>query len=336
MTRPTAVQRIAVATLARLLPTGFRDRQRAEWSADLLELSRRQRVRYLLSAAWTLPELRAAVRAGRPVWWSPAGLRAGLGRPGTSGVVAMAVVAAVLGAIFGAAAATRIGWEYARPLPSGPEAAALTRTAFPGMTVTSQEDAAFWADDPDDRSVYGGVIYSVDHAGIEVPGVTQRLNAAGWQTVPHLYPDMEPSMYGTDTRMERDGLVLMYNTRSASFTVTRAVPSWMGGVAAAGAAVGALLGWLLVGWAGRRAPEGTIAGQLSSLIVWPSAFLILLWQTGAFLYREFGWTSGDAFFLQLLYLAEDLFLFSWAAGTAVVAFTVVAVLNRWPQIVQHQ
>ncbi|MEU4156929.1 hypothetical protein [Actinoplanes sp. NPDC026670] len=333
VTRLPAVSRIAVAALARLLPAGFRDRQRAEWSADLLELSPRQRVRYLSSAAWTLPELRAAVRAGRPAWWSPAGLRAGLGRPGTSGVVALAVVVAVLGAMFGAAGATRIGWEHARPLPSGAEAAELTRTAFPGRPVVSADTAAFWAGKPDDRSVYVGVIYSVDKADAEVPGVAQRLDAAGWQTVPHLYPD---SMSGADIRMERDGLVLMYSPQGASLVVTRAVPPWMGWVAAAGAAVGALLGWLLVGWAGRRAPEGTIAGQLSSLFAWPTAFLILLWETGAFLYREFGWTSGDAFFLQLLYLAEDSLLLPWAAGTAAIAIAVVAVLNRWPQIVQHQ
>jgi hypothetical protein len=134
--------------------------------------------------------------------------------------------------------------------------------------------------------------------------------------------------------MIRDDLVLTYGTLDTQVTVTRAVPSWMGWVAAAGAVVGALFGWLLIGWAGRRAPEGTVAGQLSSLIVWPTTVAMLLWSAGSFLYREFGWTNGEAFFLQLLYLAEHPVLAVWAAATAVVAFSIVAVLNRWPQIVQ--
>jgi hypothetical protein len=182
-------RRIAVAVLARLLPAGFRDRQRAEWEADLLDLSRRQRLRYLVAAAWTLPELRAAVRAGRPARWTPDGLRAGLGRPGTSGVVALAVLVAVLSGMFGAAAATRAGWEFVGPLPSGAQAEELKRTAFPGVRVVGEDTAAFWANSPDDRSVYAGVVYSIDQTDArQVPGMQERLAAAGWQTVPHLYP----------------------------------------------------------------------------------------------------------------------------------------------------
>ncbi|MFF5228694.1 hypothetical protein [Dactylosporangium sp. NPDC000521] len=56
--------RLAVATLALLLPAAFRDRQRAEWTADLLTLPA-GRWRYLFGAARTLPALRAAAhRAG--------------------------------------------------------------------------------------------------------------------------------------------------------------------------------------------------------------------------------------------------------------------------------
>ncbi|GAA1499461.1 hypothetical protein GCM10009827_001260 [Dactylosporangium maewongense] len=56
--------RLAVATLALLLPAAFRDRQRAEWTADLMTLPAGH-WRYLFGAARTLPALRAAAhRAG--------------------------------------------------------------------------------------------------------------------------------------------------------------------------------------------------------------------------------------------------------------------------------
>lgn len=61
------LERAAVRGLARMLPTGFRDRQRAEWTGDLLALADRgtgQRWRYLLAAALTLPALRTAAQRG--------------------------------------------------------------------------------------------------------------------------------------------------------------------------------------------------------------------------------------------------------------------------------
>ncbi|WP_285691722.1 hypothetical protein [Actinoplanes sp. NBRC 103695] len=55
--------------LAATLPADFRDRQRDEWTADLLVLSDSPggpaRWRYLLGAAWTLPSLRRLAKGGR-------------------------------------------------------------------------------------------------------------------------------------------------------------------------------------------------------------------------------------------------------------------------------
>jgi hypothetical protein len=59
--RLTVTERFAVTLLGLALPTTFRARQRGEWTGDLLAL-RSGRARYLFSAAWTLPQLRAAVR----------------------------------------------------------------------------------------------------------------------------------------------------------------------------------------------------------------------------------------------------------------------------------
>jgi hypothetical protein len=53
--------RLAVAALSLLLPRGFRDRQRAEWTADLMTMTS-GRWRYLFGATRTLPALRAAAR----------------------------------------------------------------------------------------------------------------------------------------------------------------------------------------------------------------------------------------------------------------------------------
>lgn len=59
-------ERAGVAVLSRLLPASFRNRQREEWTADLLSLTSGAgtRWRYLASAAWTLPALRQAARRG--------------------------------------------------------------------------------------------------------------------------------------------------------------------------------------------------------------------------------------------------------------------------------
>jgi hypothetical protein len=59
--RLTRSERFAVTLLGLALPDAFRARQRGEWTGDLMELSS-GRARYLLAAAWTLPQLRAAVR----------------------------------------------------------------------------------------------------------------------------------------------------------------------------------------------------------------------------------------------------------------------------------
>ncbi|GAB3850792.1 hypothetical protein ACFPIJ_47775 [Dactylosporangium cerinum] len=53
--------RLVLAALTLLLPRGLRDRQRAEWTADLMIMTTGRR-RYLFGAARTLPALRAAAR----------------------------------------------------------------------------------------------------------------------------------------------------------------------------------------------------------------------------------------------------------------------------------
>ncbi|WP_020519679.1 hypothetical protein [Catelliglobosispora koreensis] len=60
----TRAQRGAIWLLCRFLPEGFRNRQRDEWTGDLIAIGATGQWRYLFSAAWTLPALRA--HAGKP------------------------------------------------------------------------------------------------------------------------------------------------------------------------------------------------------------------------------------------------------------------------------
>jgi hypothetical protein len=333
-----AAERIAVAVLARLLPPGFRDRQRAEWSADLADLRSAgavARCRYLAAAAWTLPTLRRAVRADRaasPSRLSVHGLRAGLGRPGTPGIVALAVLVSLLAGLFGAAYATRVGWEYATPLPTGAQAEEVKRTVFPGLVVGGGGNASYWAQ-PGEHAEFGAARYVVDAAETRpvtstVAGIADRLAAAGWRPVENPdagTPGFELSEQAGVLRMARGGLVLTFDGGD-DFTVARAVPSWMGWVAAVGALVGGLAGWALTGWAGRRAEVGSAGGQLAAMVAWPTVVVLLLLLLGVLLGRPGGQTWRDMFYLRLLYIADG--PPKWTGAVAVVAVGIVGVQAR--------
>ncbi|MGH3715723.1 MAG: hypothetical protein ACRDT4_20030 [Micromonosporaceae bacterium] len=88
------VQRLLVGALGRALPPHFRERQRAEWAADLLLLAgepRLSRWRYLLGAAWTLPALRTVARDP-----SATGLTGGVVRPAGAAITTVARVLIVI------------------------------------------------------------------------------------------------------------------------------------------------------------------------------------------------------------------------------------------------
>ncbi len=63
--KPGRAERAMISVLCALLPQGFSDRQRGEWTADVVSMAgsgAAARWRYLLAAAWTLPALRAHAR----------------------------------------------------------------------------------------------------------------------------------------------------------------------------------------------------------------------------------------------------------------------------------
>ncbi|WP_203827409.1 hypothetical protein [Actinoplanes palleronii] len=222
--------RAVLAVLARLLPPGFRQRQRAEWAADLAELAPAgpaTRWRYLLAAAWTLPRLRSALRPAGLPRWSPPGPRALLGRPGDRGIVVVAVLVSLLSGLFGAAFAVQAGLS---------------------------------------------------------------LLSAG----------------------------------TTGFTGDGATPPGLGWVVASGAGLGAVIGWLLVGWAGRRAGVGSPAAYLAGAVLWPAllfAHTMLVFTLAGLPFEDVGVGYPD-----LLWLLDSRLW--WLAAAAVGALAVVAVGGR--------
>jgi len=111
-------ERWVIAVWAGALPAHFRDRQRDEWTADLMVLSashgRPARWRYLLGAGWTLPSLRRLARGAQTAG-------AGLTPPAApSGLTAARVL--ILGLSW-----PLLGWLGTFVVPHPAKAAALLR-----------------------------------------------------------------------------------------------------------------------------------------------------------------------------------------------------------------
>jgi hypothetical protein len=264
------------------------------------------------------------------------GFRASLGRPGNRGIVWLAFLVAVLGALFGAAGATRVGWEFAPALPSGAEAAEIGQTVFPGMTVSGDDHAPLWSSSADGEHLeYGTARYMVEPtsagAGDFTAGVRDRLAAAGWRLHEDALPvrGVDPAdVTPTETypvRATRGDLMLTY-TGGAGFALARAAPGWMWIFVAAGALLGAFVGWLLTGWASRRAAEGSVAAQVAGLVAWPTAVAVPILLLGGLLFRPDSQSWSDAFYLRLLYAIDG--PPRWVGVVAAVALGTVAVSRR--------
>jgi hypothetical protein len=175
------VTSLTVAALARVLPAGFRDRQRGEWIGDLAQLDGRSRARYLLTAILTLPSLYVAARSasGPSSGWAIALPRRGNGR-------ALVAVFTLVTAMFGAAVAGRLAWTPPPPLLSAAESQALKETVFPGLVVTGSPDAPAFDQDADGNWRSGGALFEVASVpiGRELKADTvtarDRLTNADW------------------------------------------------------------------------------------------------------------------------------------------------------------
>ncbi len=228
------------------------------------------------------------------------GARARLGRPRSAGVVVVAVFVAMVGAFLGAAGAARLSWEIAPALPFGAEAAELTSTVFPGMTVWGGGDAGPFVERPDGEGIeYGHADYWVKHTAAtrDIAGFAeaarQRLEAAGWQIRSDVRPDVdrgseptpEEEQYTRAFWATRDGLVLDFSIfywpgrpwydsdGAAMFQLSRAEPPHVLLATVLGALLGAMAGWLLTGWVSRRTEPSRV---LTAAVTLTTSFALVL------------------------------------------------------------
>ncbi|MEU4690663.1 hypothetical protein [Actinoplanes sp. NPDC023714] len=267
--------------LLRVHPPGPR---RAEMLATLLECAPPERVR----------------PTGREIFNIIGyGLRARLGRPASTAIVVLAVLASLAAGLLGAAVAARVGWHYAPALPSGAASQELGATVFPGKRVWGGGDAETFVESGDgEQTIYGFADYWVKHDDTTrdvlayAEGARDRLAAAGWDVHGDVTHESEAgSESSIDTAgfwATRDGLVLTYtgvlwgerapwdSDGAASFQLTRSAPPWLATVAVAGGLLTAAFGWLLVGWASRRTEDDPARAGVAATAGWTAVLLTLL------------------------------------------------------------
>jgi hypothetical protein len=227
------------------------------------------------------------------------GMRARLGRPKSRGVVVLAVFVALACGFLGAAGASRASWETAPSLPTGSESEALKRTVFPGLTVWGGGDAPKFVLQGDGDGVeYGPAYYWVKHTtatrdiGTYTAGVRERLADDGWQIRSDAV-DPDPNdadavtlVYEVAFWASRGDLRLTYTDYvvpnapaydsggAAAFALTRAEPIWVRIATGAGALLGALIGWLLMGWVSRRTTGRPVTGLIVVMAIIGLVFLL--------------------------------------------------------------
>ncbi|WP_305783623.1 hypothetical protein [Symbioplanes lichenis] len=210
----------------------------------------------LLDAGRRRPSAREIVNLSRH------GLRARLGYPRSRVIVLLSLLVALFGAIPGAAAGHRLGWEFAPELPTGAAADAIKATVFPGLPVWGGGDTDVIVTQSDGEGIeYGFATYWINHTGAATrdvtgytAGVRDRLAAAGWQVRQddelltarrgELILGFQDRVFPGAPEYDSDG--------GASFTLRRAEPPGLTRFAWAGAGLGAVLTWLLVAFVCRR------------------------------------------------------------------------------------
>jgi hypothetical protein len=235
------------------------------------------------------------------------GLRAHLGRPASRTVVVWAVLTVVICGVFSAAFATRAGWETARPLPRTAEARAMLAEIMPGQEFAGLEDAPAmfviygqplgWNMASDLLFGDGGEYAQSGIAGgLTVPDlppqetvklVQQNLRAHGWT----LYAVMVRDIYTCTAPCDPDG---QYTTivaqrgdtvfqmevyppeipisPSISAGFVRATPFAVYPFGLGGGVLGAVVAFLLFGWASRRTEGRHLARAVVKLLLGVTLF----------------------------------------------------------------
>ncbi|MEV6923870.1 hypothetical protein AB0M46_05070 [Dactylosporangium sp. NPDC051485] len=215
------------------------------------------------------------------------GLRAHLGRPASRTVVVWAVLTVVISGVFSAAFATRAGWETARPLPRTAQARAMLAEILPGQDFTGIHDAPAlfviygqplsWNSARDLLFGDGGEYDQSGIAGVAsaptlppqetVELVQHNLRAHGWTVyslkVRDIYTCTEPCDPGgqyTTIVAQRGDTVFRMDVYSPQVPIStpisagfvRATPFAVYPFGLTGGILGAVVAFLLFGWASRR------------------------------------------------------------------------------------
>lgn len=219
------------------------------------------------------------------------GSRARLGRPGSRGIVVLALFVALAAGFLGASGANRLGWQAVGSLPVGAEAAEIRETVFPGLTVWGGGDAAKIVSKSGGEGIeYGYAVSWVKHTPVTrdvaryTAATRSRLEAAGW-TVTSIDPpldrtnavDANPGDREEGFTAERGALALRFSDYywpgrpsydsdgNATFLVWHQAPWWLTVLTWCGALLAALLAWLLTGWVSRRLEPSPTASVLAAI-----------------------------------------------------------------------
>jgi hypothetical protein len=245
----------------------------------------------------------------------------------------------------------RLAWEAVPDLPSGADRAALGELFTPGLPV-------HWSEDPSDdpfpaadgvnhaRKISGSVAGTAQTADVDryMADLGQRLQAADWRirdTYSTSPTDDKTGALLNDSRalLARDAhlMVTIENVHDAAarqsrldIEVHRTEPPWVSALTIAAALLGALLGWLIFGWASRRTEHrraATIAALIPAILglilLVPAMCLGLI-----FLNVLIGRYSASVPFWAGLSPANEYGFLAISAGVALGTALVIAVYRR--------
>jgi hypothetical protein len=227
------------------------------------------------------------------------GLRARLGYPRSKAVVVLVFLIGLLGAYFGGAGGSRLGWSFATPVPSAAAAAEITGTVFPGLKVWGGGDPDVIVPQSDGEGVeYGYATYWLRHNAETrdlrgyAAGVQDRLTATGWQIHDYAYQPPEDMVDGgQDSSVsfwaDRPGVILGYQGNlwtgmpdydsdgGVTVTLRRSEPAWVSFFTWSAAALGFALAWLPAAWTSRRFSSFGLPGPLPGIVTGFMIFLFL-------------------------------------------------------------
>lgn len=214
------------------------------------------------------------------------GMRTRLGRPASWAVVVGAFVTSILCGLFVAAGATRLAWETAYPLPGDDHAAAVIESALPnlglgrGLRRDKQVFVQLDADEDEPHefgSLHAKMTGEVTSDRMALAEATRdRLVARGWEVSgPHLldrggsyghYASLQASR-GADLLEIKMVIGVGTNGTNLIVSLSPATPRAVHAAGWGAGLLGALLGWMVFGWASRR----------MAVRLWAQAFARFFW-----------------------------------------------------------